>query len=211
MSDCTKEVHRLDILHAAIAEFGRLGYAAASTNEIVKKAGVSKGLLFHHFKNKETLYTACQLYVLEQYGAYMMEHKDLSGTDLFERILSNLRIKMAFGIKNPTLWDFINRAWTLEDGEGLINNIEAKEYVLKAMQAQANFFFEGINTSLFREGYDIVKIMKYAQTMLEAHWKQFSNSHQNDMDTIIASMDTYFQEAHEIVDLLRNGAYSHIN
>jgi len=207
MTDCTKEAHRLDILHSAIAEFGKHGYAAASTNEIVKKAGVSKGLLFHHFGSKEALYTACQLYVLEQYGAYMKENKDLSGSDLFERILSNLRIKMEFGFKNPALWDFINRAWTLEDGESLMNNTEAKEYVLNAMQAQASFFFEGIDSSLFRESYDIAKIMKYTQTMLEAHWKQFSYSYQNDMDAIIGNMDTYFQEAEEIVDLFRNGAY----
>lgn len=38
------------ILNAAINEFAEKGYENASTNEIVKDAGISKGLLFHYFK-----------------------------------------------------------------------------------------------------------------------------------------------------------------
>jgi len=203
MSDNTKQ----DILLAAIAEFGRVGYAAASTNEIVKKAGVSKGLLFHHFKCKEQLYTACQIYVLEEYGKYMSEHKDLTSPDLFERILKNLHIKMGFGFKNPLLLGIINRAWTLDDGNNLLKRPEAEELVLKSMQFQTDFFFEGVDSDLFRADYDIAKVMKYSRLMLEAHWKQFASEYNNDMDAMIKNMDDYFSEVGEIIDLLKNGAY----
>lgn len=40
------------ILNAALKEFAQKGYQNASTNEIVKEAGISKGLLFHYFNNK---------------------------------------------------------------------------------------------------------------------------------------------------------------
>jgi len=207
MSDSLKEAHKQDILHAAIAEFGRVGYRAASTNEIVKKAGVSKGLLFHHFKCKEQLYTACQMYVLEEYSAYILEHKDFTSPDLFERILKNLRIKMEFGFKNPMFLGIINRAWTLDGDDNPLKRPEAEAHVLNLMQLQADFFFEGVECGLFRGNYDIAKIMKYSRMMLEAHWKQFSDKYDNDMDAMIENMEDYFGEAEEIIDLLKNGAY----
>lgn len=47
---------QIKILNAAIKVYVQKGYDHASTNEIVKEAGISKGLLFHYFKNKKTLY-----------------------------------------------------------------------------------------------------------------------------------------------------------
>jgi AcrR family transcriptional regulator len=38
--------------------FAKKGYADASLGEIVKKAGVTKGALYHHFPDKEQLYQA---------------------------------------------------------------------------------------------------------------------------------------------------------
>ena len=47
---------QLHILEHAAHEFLHQGYTAASTNTIAKTAVVAKGLVFHYFKNKETLY-----------------------------------------------------------------------------------------------------------------------------------------------------------
>ena len=44
------------ILEAALIEFADKGYKKASTNTIVREAGVSKGLLFHYYKSKKDLY-----------------------------------------------------------------------------------------------------------------------------------------------------------
>lgn len=38
--------------------FGRLGYAQAATEEIVARAGVTRGALYHHFGTKEGLFRA---------------------------------------------------------------------------------------------------------------------------------------------------------
>ena len=42
------------IIDAAMNEFIRSGYERASTNVIVKEAGISKGSLFNYFTNKKT-------------------------------------------------------------------------------------------------------------------------------------------------------------
>jgi AcrR family transcriptional regulator len=49
------------ILQVCIEEFAQNGYKNASTNTIVKRLGISKGVLFLYFKNKRNLY----LYLVE--------------------------------------------------------------------------------------------------------------------------------------------------
>lgn len=43
------------ILSAALSLFAEKGFAQTSTDDIVKEASVSKGLIFYHFKSKEGL------------------------------------------------------------------------------------------------------------------------------------------------------------
>jgi AcrR family transcriptional regulator len=38
--------------------FGERGFAAAPLDEVVRRAGVTKGALYHHFENKEALFLA---------------------------------------------------------------------------------------------------------------------------------------------------------
>jgi AcrR family transcriptional regulator len=46
-------------LHAAAAEvFARKGYASATVNDIVRKAGVTKPVLYYHYGSKEGMYKA---------------------------------------------------------------------------------------------------------------------------------------------------------
>ncbi|QSE97365.1 TetR/AcrR family transcriptional regulator [Fulvivirga lutea] len=46
------------ILNAALELFAEEGYGSTSTSKIAKKAGVSEGLIFRHFTNKEGLLEA---------------------------------------------------------------------------------------------------------------------------------------------------------
>lgn len=46
---------RQQLLEAALRVIGRKGFAAATVDEIVREAGVSKGVAYYHFKSKESL------------------------------------------------------------------------------------------------------------------------------------------------------------
>ncbi|MFD2507517.1 TetR/AcrR family transcriptional regulator [Halalkalibacter alkalisediminis] len=73
------------IINAAIKEFVKSGFERASTNEIVREAGISKGSLFNYFNNKKDLYT----FLIEN-GAEVIEkiyeEIDFNETDMFKRL-----------------------------------------------------------------------------------------------------------------------------
>ena len=46
------------ILDAAVALFTAQGFAATRMEDVAKKAGISKGLTYFYYKNKEDLYMA---------------------------------------------------------------------------------------------------------------------------------------------------------
>lgn len=53
------------LLHAAKAEFAERGYDAASTREILRHAGVTAPVLYHHFGNKAGLFRAVAEHVMD--------------------------------------------------------------------------------------------------------------------------------------------------
>lgn len=55
MEDSKKE----QIMESCMAEFAEYGYEKANTNRICESAGVSKGLLFHYYGSKKSLFLAC--------------------------------------------------------------------------------------------------------------------------------------------------------
>src|ERR1043165_8555852 len=52
------EKTRAAIMKAALEEFAHEGAAGARTDEIARRAGVNKALLYYYFKDKEGLYAA---------------------------------------------------------------------------------------------------------------------------------------------------------
>lgn len=47
------------IIHAALKEFGTKSYEMASLNTVCSEHNISKGLIYHNFRNKDELYLEC--------------------------------------------------------------------------------------------------------------------------------------------------------
>lgn len=65
---------RRKILDAALREFASQGYGLSSISTICSEGDISKGILYHYFKDKDEIYLAC---VEECFGAlteYLQEH-----------------------------------------------------------------------------------------------------------------------------------------
>src|SRR5579885_2891538 len=52
------ESPRRALLDSARSLFGERGYAGTSVDEVVRHAGLTKGALYHHFRDKDDLFRA---------------------------------------------------------------------------------------------------------------------------------------------------------
>ncbi len=88
------EATRQRILNAAVDLFSTVGYAAAGLGEVIERAGMTKGALYHHFDSKEALATA----IIEQ-GAELIR-------DAFDRLCES---------SSPALENMIHGVFVVTD------------------------------------------------------------------------------------------------
>ena len=104
----TKRFENLDpersmqILDTAQQEFARNGYEGASLNEIVRKAGISKGSLYYYFEDKTDLFITVIGHLFEEAvveigGMYIEEYSD----DFWEDYANLCESNVHFTLKNP--------------------------------------------------------------------------------------------------------------
>ena len=68
------------ILEATLECLSERGYAATSTNEVVRRAGVSRGALVHHFSSKSDLVAAAAVHLIrKRYATTQEQARELEG------------------------------------------------------------------------------------------------------------------------------------
>lgn len=93
---------RARIMSAARKEFGDNSYEAASINTICAAEGLSKGLLYHHFKDKDELYLTCVRECFEDLLSYMEQQMPPSFSENIDQDLAlYFQIRLAFFQRNP--------------------------------------------------------------------------------------------------------------
>ena len=98
---------QMDIINAGIEYFARFEYKKASTEDIAKSAGISKSLLFHYFKNKETYFVFLYNYAEELIASKVFDSDLSDKTDFFEVLEIVTENKCTFFAENPYLMDFL--------------------------------------------------------------------------------------------------------
>ncbi|THB80027.1 MAG: TetR/AcrR family transcriptional regulator [Desulfobacteraceae bacterium] len=78
------------LIQIATREFAAKGYAAASTEHIVEQAGLTRGALYHHFKNKAGLFLAVFRTAQEEIGRRVESSANSTG-DLWEQLTLGCR------------------------------------------------------------------------------------------------------------------------
>lgn len=117
-----KEERPQEITDAALAAFAKNGYAATKVDEVARRAGVSKGLLYLYFKTKEELFkSVVRSFVVPRIDTLsrIIETSDMSSEEFlrgpfldFARQLPGspvgviVRLMIAEGPKHPDLVQF---------------------------------------------------------------------------------------------------------
>lgn len=77
------EPRRRAILGAAAEEFGDKGFAAASYNRIIERAGISKGAMYYYFADKDDLFKTLLESAVAQWVVQVMQPLDVKDAEGF--------------------------------------------------------------------------------------------------------------------------------
>ena len=177
------------MINAALKAFAINGYKRASTDEIVKDAGISKGLLFHYFDTKLGLYEFVYDYSVRYLIMEMSEAISQKETDFYALYEQKEMCKIQ-ALKNyPYMQQMINRSMLEDDTEAVAVSWERREsYNLKIAEIMKqadmskfnenvdahklrkimDFTIEGLMTERFREqAFDVEKLMEEVMDYLK--------------------------------------------
>ncbi|MCA9717984.1 MAG: TetR/AcrR family transcriptional regulator [Myxococcales bacterium] len=118
--------HAEKLVEVALEEFSARGYAKASINRILARAGMSKGQFYYHFGNKEGLYLAVVELVLARQRAFMAARFDpaVMQADLFAIFEARLLLMAALEREHPEVARF-SRSFVRERGQPIFEKAMA--------------------------------------------------------------------------------------
>lgn len=93
------------ILKVALQLFAEQGYHSTSTSKVAKAAGVSEGLIFRHFKNKEGLLEA--IMEMAKQSAFETYAVMMAKSDPREIITGTIEMSLHMPEESKTLWRLI--------------------------------------------------------------------------------------------------------
>ena len=130
------------MINAALKIFALHGYRRASTDDIVKEAGISKGLLFHYFENKIGVYNFIYDYSVRYISLELKSAVNPNEKNLFEILRQMEMAKMMAMRGYPYMQQFLNEAMHEDVSEALLS-IEQKRNELtelyESILSQADF------------------------------------------------------------------------
>ena len=144
------------MINAAIKIFALNGYRHASTDEIVREAAISKGLLFHYFENKLGVYTFVYDYSVRYMTLELKSTVESGEDDVFELMKQSERARMQAMRGYPYMQQFLNRSMSEDVSEALLAIEEKRNILLDAYQGIRN----QMNFNSLPKGMDGDKLYK---------------------------------------------------
>ncbi|MBN1624378.1 MAG: TetR/AcrR family transcriptional regulator [Clostridia bacterium] len=180
------------IINAALEEFAESGYKKASTNIIVKKAGISKGLLFHYFDTKESLFNYLEKYVVNTVIETLENEIDWSETDFFNRLMQVAIIKGRLTLRFPKVFEFFTTILT----DKSIDEIYAyREDFAPGLLEKV--YVHNIDYSKFKPDLDMERTMKIINWVIEKYSMELLDDllkkKNYDYDKITADFEEYMK------------------
>ncbi|HVI42927.1 MAG TPA: TetR/AcrR family transcriptional regulator [Anaerovoracaceae bacterium] len=193
---------RESILNAAMAEFCN-GYEKASTDAIVKSAGVSKGLLFHYFGTKKDLFLYAYDYAIQIVMTEFYDLINLDQKDILERLRQIALLKMDLMEKHPMIFNFIAHA-SFPDSEDVKSNIlEQRDKLTKDVYPK---LFYDIDRTLFRGDIDVDTAISVILYTIESYAQSEANPDKSTAD-YYSEYNRYLSDLERYIQLFKTSFY----
>jgi len=201
------EEKRERIINAAMKEF-LTGYKKASTDNIVREAGISKGLLFHYFGTKERLYNFLIDYSIEIMQREYIDLINIIQPDILESVWQLSLLKQDLSKHFPAIFDFMTNAFV--DASAKTESTAANLAKFNAVQSQIlSQVYAHADTSLFRDDIDPKIAMEIISWTLHGYGQSKVNIAPGESLGQIAreNYDQFLEEFQQLLNTLRISFY----
>lgn len=164
------------IMDSALAEFAEKGHGGSSVNTICAAQGISKGIIYHYFENKDELYLACVEECFQRLTAHLSaalpEEDDGSVEDQLGRYFT---ARMTFFQENPVYQPIFCEA-VISPPARLFEQIQARrkafdaltistlKHLLRQLPLRTDITMEEV-VDLFRQFQDFINAQAQASSM----------------------------------------------
>ncbi|GAB3063272.1 TetR/AcrR family transcriptional regulator [Salinicoccus sesuvii] len=195
------ENQQYHILTTAMAEFSAHGYKSASTNRIVDAAGISKGLLYYYFGNKETLYLNIAEFAYDHFTTHLMTRFTTKPEGFIERLDRLSRTKHRYFAEYPEIAEFVTHMYY---AEGPLSAYQSKMQELRKWSMRS--MYDNVDMTLFRTDIDNETAMKMIGWTFEGYIKEMEQSLEAS-GVNFDHIDAYFETFGGYLDAMRRLYY----
>lgn len=122
------------MINAALKVFALNGYRHASTDDIVREAGISKGLLFHYFGSKVGIYAFVYEYSVRYMMLELSSNVDRNCVELFA-LMKQMEFARMHALRGyPYMQQFLNRSLSEDVSEALLAVEDKKNLLTEAYE-----------------------------------------------------------------------------
>ena len=177
------------ILNAAIKVFALNGYRKASTDVIVTEAGISKGLLFHYFTNKLSLYE----YIID-YSIKYMNFEFTTSVSKYEKDFFELQMMMEQAkIRVMKIYPYMQQFLASLKYE---TDAKAKAVIGEnayALESMFNVIYKQADTSKFEEYVVVQKVVNMIRWMSDGYLREHLVEGDTDVDVLVSEFSKYLK------------------
>ena len=181
------------MINSALKGFSQYGYKHASTDEIVRGAEISKGLLFHYFESKIGLYAFLYDYATRFVTLELTANVEKSESRYYELYKQILSAKANSMSQYPYIFLFLNKADEETDLDALSVISERREKYQRIMHALR----ERADITAFNPGVDFEKVGVILDYTVDGLIQKAVLSEN-------FRADFFLEEATEYVDMMQN-------
>lgn len=190
------------ILDASFEVFARYGYANTSTTMLADAAGISKALIFHHFKSKKELYLSVLDRCFEKGRTEMGFVTLLDNWDFFKAKEKSTIDKFLYYKSNPSLTRIIREAFyatpdelkmEIQDKFGALFSNSEKEWKRK---------FEKV---ALKEGVDREQAFRLVMLTLDYFDNKYLSDFENHDDLEETYLRDFLKERNSFLSMIRFG------
>ena len=189
------------ILTTAMAVFSKHGYKQASTNRIVKAAGISKGMLYYYFDSKHSLYLSAARYAYDHFTINLLDQVRLEEEGFIERLARLSRVKHKYFMQHPEISQFVTHMFYATE------LLEDYQQALEALRkSNLDAMYEKVDMELFRPDIDRETMMKMIRWTFDGYIREMEQ-HFAAEGIDFGQIDAYFDRFESYLGTMRTLYY----